>query len=210
VPFWKRHDENAAESDLWLIVGLGNPGAKYAKTRHNIGFDVVNRFAQRLGLRFHSSKHRADTARGMVGSVPVLLALPQTFMNESGQAVTRLQSYFRVPLARTLIVCDDFELPFGTIRLRPKGTSGGQKGLRSIIDALGSEEFPRLRLGVGRPQGSAIGHVLGEFPPEQLAAVPALADIACDAIYALIERGIEPAMNDFNRSWTDELAAQRV
>jgi PTH1 family peptidyl-tRNA hydrolase len=216
MPFWRRNkDRRAGEppaggaesSDaLWLVVGLGNPGVRFAGTRHNIGFMVVERLAERYGLRFKGSKQRADIARGVVAGAPALLAMPLTYMNESGNAVSRLLGYYRVPLDRLLVVYDEIDLPFGTIRLRPSGSAAGNRGLRSIIQATGSEEFSRLRLGVGRPRGEAVSHVLGRFPPEQERLLPQLLDIACDCTEAVLAGDVGAAMNRFNRNWLDELS----
>ncbi len=140
MPFWRRSPPPAGEhvAGLWLIVGLGNPGAKFDGTRHNVGFMLVERLADRYGLRFKGSKHRADIARGTLAGHEVLLAMPLTYMNESGNAVIRLLNYYQVPRSRLLVVCDDMDLPFGTLRLRPNGSAGGQRGLASIIQSLGS------------------------------------------------------------------------
>jgi PTH1 family peptidyl-tRNA hydrolase len=133
------------------------------------------------------------------------MAQPQTFMNESGLAVSRLVQYYRVPLDRLMIVCDDMDLPFGTLRLRPSGSSGGQNGLKSIIEQLGTQEFARLRVGVGRPRGNAVDHVLSRFPPDQEALLPRLVSIAADGTLAGL-RGMRGAMNEFNRDWLPVLA----
>lgn len=203
MPFW-RHEETP-DGDLWLIAGLGNPGGQYAGTRHNIGFMAAERLASRANLRFKSSKQRADVARGSVEGTPALIALPLTYMNESGNAVSRLLGYYHIPLGRLLVICDDLDLPFGTIRLRPGGSAGGQGGLKSIIRSVGSEEFARLRVGVGRPAGDAIPHVLGRFPPEQARVLPALLDIAADAATAVLREGTAAAMNRYNRDWLPDL-----
>src|SRR5579884_2760999 len=175
MPFWSRSREDPIEAGQPLIVGLGNPGPRYENTRHNIGFMVVERLAGRNGLSFKGSKQRADIARGPVDGITAILALPVTYMNDSGIAVSRLLSYYHVPRSRLLVVCDDLDLPFGSLRLRPSGSAGGQKGLLSIIQQLGTEDFARLRLGIGRPPGpGAIPHVLGAFPAEQERVLPKL------------------------------------
>jgi PTH1 family peptidyl-tRNA hydrolase len=202
MPFWRRSAEPPPGADLRLVVGLGNPGKKYAKTRHNIGFMVLGELAGRYGLTFRSTKHRAETARGPIDGLQVMMALPVTFMNESGNAVYRLVDYYRIELRNLLIVCDDMDLPFGTIRLRPQGSSGGHNGLRSIIQALGAEDFARIRIGVGRPERGAIGHVLGDFTPAQLQLVPALCVVAADAVVATLKDGLDVAMNSYNKDWS--------
>ncbi|HZU14175.1 MAG TPA: aminoacyl-tRNA hydrolase [Chloroflexota bacterium] len=201
-PF-RRHDPDPA--DLRLVVGLGNPGPRYEKTRHNIGFMVVNELARRGNAAFKASRQQADVARVTLDGIPILLAQPLTYMNESGRAVSLLMHYYRVPLDRLLIVCDDIDLPFGTIRLRPSGSSGGQKGLRSIMHELHTEDFARLRLGVSRPRGQAASHVLAPFPPGELRALPELVGIAADAVLAALRDGTQPAINAYNRNWLTEV-----
>jgi PTH1 family peptidyl-tRNA hydrolase len=203
--WFRRQEDTAEEPDLHLVVGLGNPGAKYAHTRHNIGFMVVDRLAQRQGMSLRGSKQRADVARGTIRGAPTLLAEPVTYMNESGFAVSRLLSYYHVPLDRLLVVSDEIDLPFGTLRIRPSGSAGGHGGLKSIIREVGGSDFARLRIGVGRPPGETVGHVLGVFPPDQLRLLPALVDVAADAVETILTEGVEPAMNRFNRSWLPDL-----
>jgi PTH1 family peptidyl-tRNA hydrolase len=204
MPFWRGRQPDYEEG-LWLVVGLGNPGSQYARSRHNIGFLVVEAIAEREGLRFKGSRQRADVARGEIHGVSILLAQPLTYMNESGLAVSTLLHYYKIPRERLLVVCDDIDLPFGTLRLRPSGSSGGNGGLKSVIQQLGSEQFARLRVGVERPRSSAVGHVLGEFAPEQARVLPSLIDTAADAVTAAVESGIQTAMNRYNRNWLDEL-----
>src|SRR5947209_2863287 len=144
--FFQRRDGPVPEPDLRLVVGLGNPGAKYAKTRHNIGYLVADRLAERHGETFRGSKQRADIARVEIGASPVLLARPVTYMNDSGFAVSRLLNYFHIPLDHLLVVSDEMDLPFGTLRIRPGGSSGGHGGLKSIIRELGTSDFARLRI----------------------------------------------------------------
>jgi peptidyl-tRNA hydrolase, PTH1 family len=207
VRFFHRDLESTSLDGMWVVVGLGNPGARYENTRHNIGFMVVSRLAQRAGVTLTRSKHRARTSRTEIAGVPALLALPETFMNESGFAVAHLSRFYKVPPERTLIVCDDIDLPFATLRLRPSGSSGGQRGLESIMRELGTSNFPRLRLGVGRPEYDAARHVLEPFPPNQARLLPELIGIACDAIEEILKTGDVPAvMNRFNRNWEESLA----
>jgi peptidyl-tRNA hydrolase, PTH1 family len=200
------NDDASATEDLRLVVGLGNPGAKYEHTRHNIGFIVVERFAERHSLAFKGSKHHADIARGIVAGTPVVLAMPLTYMNESGYAVRRLLRYYKVPAANLLVVCDDLDLPFGRLRIRTEGSSGGNGGLKSIIQELGTESFVRLRVGIDRPTGPGKVYVLQKFPPEQEHALAGLVDVACDAIETILSEGAEVAMNRFNRDWLSALS----
>lgn len=189
-----------------MVVGLGNPGAQYERTRHNAGFMVASEVARRMGASFRSSRQRAETARGVLDGRPVLVALPTTYMNNSGEAVTRLLAYYHVPVDHLLVIADDLDLPFGTLRIRPDGSSGGNGGLKSIIQQLGTKEFARLRVGVGRPRSDAINHVLGPFPPEQVAVLPRLVSIAADAVGATIRDGARASMNTYNRDWLPDLS----
>jgi peptidyl-tRNA hydrolase, PTH1 family len=209
--FWKGKDDIEPGADLHLVVGLGNPGSRFESTRHNVGFMVVDELARRQRLSFRKQgKHRAESANGEIEGVSVLLARPLTFMNESGYAVSHLLRYYRAPLEQLLIVNDDIDLPFGTLRLRPNGSSGGNQGLNSIVRELGTQEFARLRIGVERPRSSAVSHVLGEFPPEQTRLLPGLIEKAADAVTSVLKNGVQPTMNSFNRNWTEELAGVEV
>lgn len=205
MPFLFRHHNEPARDDLYLLVGLGNPGSRYAGTRHNVGAMVVLALAEQAGLRVQGSKHAAATVRSTFEGVPVLLAVPDTFMNESGVAVSRLTRYYRVPPERLVIVCDDLDIPFGTLRIRPEGGSGGHNGLKSIIGAIGTQAFPRLRVGVGRPAHGAIDHVLGRFTGEEERLLPRLLELAGDALRETVVAGPRPAMNRYNRDWLPDL-----
>lgn len=185
--------------DTALIVGLGNPGPDYAKTRHNAGFQCVARFAERHGLRFSFYRFRAYLAEGTVGGRHVILARPLTYMNESGQAVAPLVRRYAVPLPNLLVVYDDMDLPLGRIRLRARGSSGGHKGLDSIQRHLGTTEVPRLRIGIGRPAyGDPVDYVLGEWRPDEWVVMDAALDRAVEAIDTFLQEGIVAAMNRFN------------
>jgi peptidyl-tRNA hydrolase, PTH1 family len=205
MPFFSRRLEED-NPDLRLVIGLGNPGSRYAGTRHNVGAMVVSLFAQRLGLQPRDSKHASATVRTSVDNVPVLLAVPDTFMNDSGVAVGRLVRYYKVPPKHLLVICDDLDIPFGTLRIRPDGGSGGHNGLKSVIATLGTQQFPRMRVGVGRPARGAVDHVLGRFSPEEERVLPRLLDIAADAAKYVITDGPLDAMNRFNRDWLPSLA----
>lgn len=188
-----------------MIVGLGNPGPEYARTRHNVGFQVVDLFAERHGLKFDKVQKRARVALGQVNlasgwSGRVLLVKPLTFMNASGEAVGPLVKFYKVPLADMLVVFDDLDLPIGRLRLRPDGGSSGQKGVKSIIQHLGSEAFPRLRIGIGRPPGQMdpADYVLQPFAAEQEAEMTFVRIRAADAIETWLAQGIVAAMNQFN------------
>lgn len=183
-----------------LIVGLGNPGAKYAKTRHNVGFWVVDELARRHGLGGERSEKRAQTRDGGMRGARVKLAKPHTFMNRSGESVRALVDYYDIPLERLLVIHDDLDTPFGSIRLRKSGGHGGQNGLRSIIQHLGSQEYARLRFGIGRPPGrmSPVDFVLQPFKGDAAIQADEMVGRAADAVECWLVDGIEVAMSRFN------------
>lgn len=186
-----------------LIVGLGNPGRRYRETRHNLGFAVVDLLADRQRATFESAPAEALMARLRgLGAGGTLLVKPLTFMNLSGFAVSEVARYFRVELADLLVVADDISLPLGRLRARPRGSDGGHKGLRSIVGQFGSQEFARLRVGVGRgdPRRDLADYVLGGFSPEEQPVVDAVIERAADAAELYVTDGIEAVMNRFNRA----------
>ncbi|NJK61258.1 MAG: aminoacyl-tRNA hydrolase [Oscillatoriales cyanobacterium SM2_1_8] len=185
---------------LRAIVGLGNPGAQYAHTRHNIGFMVLDRLAQRWGASWREEKRfRGTHAEGGYQSRKIWLLKPQTYMNASGEAAIALLRWHKVPVASLLVVYDDLDLPFGKLRLRANGSAGGHNGIKSCLQHLGSEEFGRLRLGIGRAgDRETVAHVLGTFRPEEASRLPELLDLAVAAIETAIARGLPQAMNEFN------------
>lgn len=186
---------------LHLIVGLGNPGAEYARTRHNAGFLVVEELARRgsAGWNFEK-KFDARLAKRDFGEHKVLLAEPQTFMNASGGAVGALLNFYRVPVSQLLVIVDDADLPFGEIRLRPKGSSGGHHGLESIEQHVGAQDFARLRVGIGRKDGQReiTNYVLGKFSAEESKLLEKVLQRAVDQAECWVAEGVEPAMNRFN------------
>jgi PTH1 family peptidyl-tRNA hydrolase len=184
-----------------LLVGLGNPGREYRLNRHNAGFLLLDRLVERhrlLGCTKRQGKALITT--GQIGETPVVLAKPQTYMNLSGEAVSSLVRFYQIPLERLLVVLDDIDLPFGTLRLRAEGGSAGQGGLRSIIQQLGTEAFPRLRLGIGRPPGvkAAANYVLRDFRGEDLEVLDVILTTAAEAVECYLREGIITAMNRFN------------
>jgi PTH1 family peptidyl-tRNA hydrolase len=187
-------------STPYLIVGLGNPGREYRESRHNIGFLVLSHLAERLGVSFSRLQSKALVTDGRYQDHKIILAKPQTFMNLSGQAVGPLVNFYKIPLENLLVVYDEVDLPFGTLRLRPSGGSGGHNGMKSLITRLGTEGFPRLRLGVSRPPGrmEAAAYVLQDFSAEEAALLPEILDLAGDAALTFITQGIEAAMNRYN------------
>ena len=181
-----------------VIVGLGNPGPKYAGTRHNAGFLCVDRLAERAGIALNDRRKAALLGEGRIKGKRVVLVKPRTFMNVSGEAVRYAMDRYRVRAKSVLIVLDDLDLPLGRVRMRASGGSGGHNGLNSINAALGTQEYARLRIGIGRPQGETVGYVLGAFTPEEAPAAEAALGRAADATEAWLAHGVNHAMDNFN------------
>jgi len=180
-----------------LLVGLGNPGRDYRDTRHNVGFLLLDRFAAREGIEFHTEKSwQAEVAR----AGPLLLCKPLTYMNLSGQAVRPLTQFYRLDSSQVLVVLDDMALPLGRLRLRATGSAGGHHGLQSVIDHLGTPHVPRLRVGIGSAEQDAVDHVLGRFALEERPALEQSLDRALEAIECARIRGLAAAMNAFNQT----------
>jgi len=186
--------------NVYLIAGLGNPGREYRQNRHNAGFMLLDRLAARLGETFGRVESKALVAKGTYQNRRLILAKPQTYMNESGKAVGALVRFYKVPLENLIVAYDDVDLPFGTLRLRPGGGSAGQKGMRSIQEQLGLEKFPRLRFGIGRPPGrmEAAAYVLQNFDRAETELLPQMLDRAVEAILVFVCDGLEKAMNTYN------------
>lgn len=186
--------------DRYLIVGLGNPGPRYAATRHNAGFFVVDLLAERIGGKFKAHKGRCDVVEGRLGGTPVVLAKPKAYMNESGGPVVAISRFYKVPVERIAVVHDDLDLSFGALRLKRGGGDGGHNGLRSTTSALGSREYLRVRFGIGRPPGrqDPADFVLREFAAVERKELAFHVDRAADAVEALIANGLEAAQNQFN------------
>lgn len=184
-----------------LIVGLGNPGAEYAATRHNLGYRVAEELAARLQLGAWKEKFHGWLVEGLIRDERVGILRPTTFMNVSGKSVIAAAAFYKLSPADLLVVSDDLDLPPGRVRLRAGGSSGGQRGLENIIDRLGTREFARVRMGIGRPaRGSATDYVLGRFDASDETWLPDAVGRACDAAECWLARGIVAAMNEFNRS----------
>ena len=186
--------------EFYLIAGLGNPGPRYTANRHNVGFRSVERLAAALDLTFDKRQKRACVALGTFHGQRVMLAKPQTFMNESGLAVVPLARFYRVSPERLFVIYDDLDLPLGTVRLRPEGGSGGHKGMRSIIAHLGAQHFPRLRVGIGRPPGrmDPAAYVLQDFSADEDLLLEETLERAVGAVETWLGEGIEAAMNRYN------------
>jgi peptidyl-tRNA hydrolase, PTH1 family len=181
-----------------IIVGLGNPGRQYAATRHNVGWMVVDRLADRAGWGSGRERDASRVVWGRYRDLDVVLVKPLTFMNESGLAVRKVLAREHAPLDELLVVCDDFALPFGRLRLRAAGSAGGHNGLRSIIGELGGQGFARLRVGIGEPDRSAIDHVLSRFETPEQGELPAVLDAAADAAEAWARDGAARAASAWN------------
>lgn len=182
-----------------VVIGLGNPGRKYADTRHNMGFMVVDELARRHHAPASRSRFKSEISEVRVNDTRVVLAMPQTYMNESGFAVREIMRWYKTPPEDVLIVVDDIDQPYGRVRLRPKGGAGGHNGLRSIVQQLGTEQFPRLRVGIGRGRsGQVTAHVLSRFSTEEQKELPAITDRAVDGVELWLEHGIIEAMNLLN------------
>jgi peptidyl-tRNA hydrolase, PTH1 family len=187
-------------ADRWLVIGLGNPGREYERSRHNLGFLVADELARRHGRRFNNREAKSVTTRVQLGDRELVLAKPQTMMNRSGQAAKALRVKYNVPLNRVLVVHDDLDLPFGRLRLRRGGSSAGNHGMDSVIESFGTKDFIRFRVGIGRPPGNGVDYVLSPFTESERAQLPEIVARVADAVEVAVEQGLERAMTDFNRA----------
>jgi PTH1 family peptidyl-tRNA hydrolase len=190
----------AVPTERWLVVGLGNPGREYERSRHNMGFFVVDELARRHSGQVKSRAAKALTGSVRIGDREVVLAKPQTMMNLSGQALRALRAKYGVPLDRTFVIHDELDLPFGRLRVRQGGSSAGNHGLDSIISALGTKDFTRFRLGIGKPPGDGADYVLSAFTEIEREQLPDVVRRAADAVEVAIAQGVDRAMTDFNRA----------
>jgi PTH1 family peptidyl-tRNA hydrolase len=186
----------------FLIIGLGNPGREYKDNRHNVGFMLIDRIAVRLNARGMKVQSKAIVMDARYEERKLILAKPQTFMNLSGQSVQGLAHFYKVPFTNLIILSDDLDIPFGTIRIRASGGPGGQRGLSSILERLGTKDIPRLRIGIGRPPGrmDPADYVLQNFPRDEASMLSGILDRGADAVFAFVTQGLNKAMNDFNGS----------
>ena len=185
----------------WLIVGLGNPGAEYARTRHNVGFRVLDLLAAEAGVKVDRAKFRALTTAGKLAGQRVLLLKPQTYMNNSGEAVQLAAMFYRVPISRILLISDDISLPVGRVRVRAEGSAGGHNGLKSVISHLGSQDFPRVKVGVGakpHPDYDLADWVLSSFSAQEEKDLSPALEHAAGAVLELIQNGVQSAAGKFN------------
>lgn len=187
-------------TDTYLIIGLGNPGREYKDTRHNIGFMLIDHIAVRLNARGMKLQSKAIVISALHEERKIILAKPQTFMNLSGQSVQGLLHFYKIPFENLLVAHDDLDIPLGTIRIRPSGGPGGQRGMASTIEQLGTKDFPRLRLGIGRPPGrmDAKDYVLQDFSKDDMNLLPEVLSRGTDAALTFVTHGLNKAMNQFN------------
>lgn len=186
---------------MYLIAGLGNPTREYEKTRHNVGFETIDILADKAGTTVTEKKHKALYGKGYIGGQKVILAKPQTYMNLSGESIREIADFYKIEPENIIILCDDINLSEGQLRIRLKGSAGGHNGLKNIISHLGTQEFPRIRIGVGeKPRGMDLAdYVLGRFPKEQQAVMEEAYRDAAEAACMMIEDGADAAMNHYNR-----------
>jgi peptidyl-tRNA hydrolase, PTH1 family len=194
--------EQGMADDRWLVVGLGNPGPEYAGNRHNVGFMCADLLAEQIGTAFKRDRSRAMAANGRLRGVPVTLAKPLSFMNLSGGAVASLRAFYKLPTEQILVMHDELDLPFGSIRLKLGGGDNGHNGLRSVTASLGTRDYHRLRIGIGRPPGrmDPADFVLRNFSAAERKELPDVLIRAADAVETLLTRGLAAAQNEFHPS----------
>ena len=192
------NDSDMANSDRWLIAGLGNPGPQYAGNRHNVGYMCCDELAAELGVTFKRDRSRAFVATGTMAGASVVLAKPMSFMNASGGPIAALRNFYKIPNERVIVVHDELDLPFGAVRLKLGGGDNGHNGLRSITTSLGSRDYHRIRMGIGRPPGrmDPADFVLHDFSPAERTELPELLGRAADSVQILMERGLAVAQNE--------------
>lgn len=185
---------------LFIIAGLGNPGRKYEDTRHNIGFRAIDYLSVKYGIGVNRLKHKALIGDGIINGERVMLVKPQTFMNLSGESINDIVEWFKLPVKNLIIIYDDADLPLGTIRIRPKGSSGTHNGMKSIIYHLQSDEFPRIRIGIGNApeEWDLADYVLSRFSPEEAGIIAKSIERVAEATAVIIKSGVEAAMNQYN------------
>lgn len=195
------------EDRRYIITGLGNPGREYARNRHNVGFQFMEKLAEKHGLKFSRMMHKGVVALGEIAGTKVALVKPMTFMNLSGECVGAIARFYKTPAQDVLAVYDELDLPEGLLRLRGKGGAGGHNGMKSLITHLGTDAFPRLRIGIGRPPGrmAASDYVLQDFSAGEMAALNEAFDKAIEGVHRWIVQGIDNAMNHVNAPATNNL-----
>ena len=185
---------------MYVVVGLGNPGKQYENTRHNVGFNIIDILADEYGISVNKMKYKALIGEGRVGTEKVVLVKPVTYMNLSGESLAEIYNFYKVDTSNIVVIYDDIDLDVGKIRIRKKGSSGGHNGMKSIIQMIGTEEFPRIRIGIGRPahSGDEINHVIGAIPEDEIPLLDKGIEKAKDAVIEILKNGVDIAMNKFN------------
>jgi PTH1 family peptidyl-tRNA hydrolase len=183
---------------MFLIVGLGNPGKQYENTRHNVGFDAIDIISKEYNIPVNREKFKGIYGEGSISGERVILLKPKTFMNLSGESIREIVNFYKIDVRNIIVIYDDISLETGRLRIRPQGSSGGHNGIKSIISNLATDEFPRIKIGVGNPQFDLIPHVLGRFSKEDRKEVEEVIDAAASSVETIIKFGVEEAMNKFN------------
>lgn len=185
-------------ADTRLIVGLGNPGSEYHNTRHNVGFMAIDTISKKHHIPIRTNRNQAHIGEGQINGHKVILAKPMTYMNLSGAAVKGLMRRFQIAPSELLVIYDDAALPLGRLRIRPGGSAGGHNGIKSIINSIGTQDFPRIRIGIGSTDRDLIDHVLSKFQHSELMVIYNAIDKAIEAVEVILDQGLEAAMNRFN------------
>lgn len=186
------------ELKMYLVVGLGNPGGQYDNTRHNIGFEAIDSIAAKYKINVSRIKFKGVYGEGTIGGEKAILLKPQTYMNNSGESVGEIARFYKISSDKIIVIYDDMSLDVGRIRIRVKGSAGGHNGIKSIIAHLSSEEFPRIKVGVGQPKGDWVSHVLGGFSSAEKEKLGKTLDVVTSSVEAIISKGVDEAMNRFN------------
>lgn len=185
---------------MYVVVGLGNPGKKYAGTRHNVGFEVIDYLAYRNNIEVKKIKHKALVGEGIIDGKKVMLVKPQTFMNLSGQSVLEICQYYKVDISKLIVIYDDIDIDLGRVRIRKKGSGGTHNGMRNIIYLLQQDEFPRVRIGIGRPtHGDLVSFVIGRFDEDEKEDILLSIKLATEAVESIVTEGMDKAMNKYNK-----------
>ncbi len=185
---------------MYVIVGLGNPGKRYEATRHNVGFEVIDYLAYRNKIKVSKIKHKALVGEGTIEGQKVMLVKPQTFMNLSGESVRDICKYYDVDLKKLIVIYDDIDIDLGKLRIRKKGSAGTHNGMKNIIYLLQDDKFPRIRIGIGAPRGrDLVNYVIGKFTDEEKEDIILSIRLAADAVESILKKGIDKAMNDYNK-----------
>lgn len=197
---YNRVYKNRKERNMYLIVGLGNPEEEYAKTRHNMGFDVINKLAENQGIKLNKTKMDAIYGKGEIAGEKVILVKPQTYMNLSGVAIRQYQNFYKVPEENIIVVYDDLDIEAGILKIRKQGGPGTHNGMKSVVHELQSQNFPRIRIGIGEPayKHDLLNYILTKIPQEDYTVLEKAIFAAAEAIPVIIEQGIDTAMNQYN------------